>query len=417
MFRNEKVQRDSGFFFLQGNQNNKGNKDTEERALHHTLTLEGGTSIGRDVLLALAVRGAVRTRLIAGTAVGLGNAVRVASLLRVIVLVSANIRVKTRGTERRKHGVVVGHLHRGVETLVILEYVRLVSLDISTTRRAVALDRNVAERCVVIALVLNVLAIPVDLTTSPFNSSLSIAGLTSRPERELHPRGSLGELVAAGGFVPSLRLLEGAFHLAVDGPVDVVFCPVDFVLMPFFKGVVIANFRFAAVVICIIESIPYSDQWRSGGRHTVKDTLEVIVRLDIIQIRTHKLKIDLILGIRQQDKRRHNTSSTAALYLALDLSIPNVVVVREQRPHSTIGHCHDEVSVIDLGEATVHPVVLGSVAQVLGVESCVVEVVPAVGLILADGFGDAGVEGEGGERVTASETVGACSAFSIFCAC
>lgn len=151
--------------------------------------------------------------------------------------------------------------------------------------------------------------------------------------------------------------------------------------------------------------------------HTVKNTLEIIVRLNIIQVRTHKLKINLILGIRQQNKRRHNTSPTAALYLTLDLSIPNVVVVRKQRPHGTIRHGHDEVSIVDLGKTTVHPVVLAGVAQILGVEGCAVEVVPGVGFVLAGGFGNAGVEGEGGEGVTASETVGACSTFSVFCVC
>lgn len=150
---------------------------------------------------------------------------------------------------------------------------------------------------------------------------------------------------------------------------------------------------------------------------TVKNTLEIIVRLNIIQIRTHKLKINLILGIRQQNKCRHNTSPTATLYLALDLSIPNVVVVRKQRPHSAIRHGHDEVSIVDLGEATVHPVILARVAKVLGVEGCAVEVVPGVGFVMADGFGDAGVEGEGGEGVTASKAVGACSTFSVFCVC
>ena len=151
------------------------------------------------------------------------------------------------------------------------------------------------------------------------------------------------------------------------------------------------------------------------NQHTVKNTLEVIVRLNIGQIGPHKLKIDLVLRIRQQNKRRHDTLPAAALYLGRDLSIPNVMVVREKRPNAFLWHGHEQVSILHLGKTAVYPVVLARVPQVLGVQGRVVKVVPRVGLVLADGFGETGVEGEGCERVTSSQTESASTALSIFC--
>ena len=179
--------------------------------------------------------------------------------------------------------------------------------------------------------------------------------------------------------------------------------PVDFVGVPIFEGVPIIaiNLKLVSVVVCT-PLAKWSQTLARGYQHTVKNTLEVIVGLNVGQIGPDKLKINLVLGIRQQNERRHDTLSTATLDLGRDLSVPHVVVVREQCPNAFLRHGHEQVSVLHLGETAVHPVVLCRVSKVFGVQGRIVEVVPCVGLVLADGLGETRVEGERCKRVTSS---------------
>ena len=161
--------------------------------------------------------------------------------------------METVGTERGNHRVVVGNLDGVVETLVILEDVRLAALDVRTIRSVIAFDVDLANLRIVVAGFLDVFAVPVNLTTGPVNGSLGVAGLTGGPEGHLHARGSLGEFEALRGFVPCVLLFQSALHIAIDRPVDVVVLPVNFVGVPIFEGVAIIaiNFGLASVVVCI----------------------------------------------------------------------------------------------------------------------------------------------------------------------
>lgn len=136
--------------------------------------------------------------------------------------------------------------------------------------------------------------------------------------------------------------------------------------------------------------------------------------MDILQIGADKLQVNLVLGVRQEDEARDDAGATAALDLGGDLAVPDVVVVGEEGADAVLGHVDVQVAVLHLGEAAVGPIGLGGIAQVLGVEAGVVEVVPLVGGALAGGFGGARVEGEGEQRVTAAETEATRTTFAVF---
>lgn len=147
---------------------------------------------------------------------------------------------------------------------------------------------------------------------------------------------------------------------------------------------------------------------------TVQHTLEVVVGLHIGQIGTDEFVINLILGVSQQDKTGDNTGTTAALHLGGDLSVPEVVVVGDEGTTTVLGHGEQQVAVLELDIAAVDPVILGGVAEILGAQDGIVEVVPLVGLALADGFGGAGFGGVGEERIAASETETTGTTFTVF---
>lgn len=94
--------------------------------------------------------------------------------------------METGGTERGNHRIVVGNLDGVVQALVILENVRLAALDVGTIRSVVAFDVDLANLRVVVTGFLDVFAVPVNLTASPVDGSLGVAGLAGRPEGELH---------------------------------------------------------------------------------------------------------------------------------------------------------------------------------------------------------------------------------------
>lgn len=125
---------------------------------------------------------------------------------------------------------------------------------------------------------------------------------------------------------------------------------------------------------------------------TVQDALPVIVGLDLGQIGADELIIEFVLDVGEQNEGGDDTLTAAALDLALDLAVPDVVVVGEQGAAALGWHGHDKIAVLGLGFAAVHPVVLGRIAQVLVIAGGIVEVVPGVLLAHADGLGSAGIE-------------------------
>lgn len=62
---------------------------------------------------------------------------------------------------------------------------------------------DILDHSIVVA-VLHVRTVPVDLTSSPLNSTLSITSLTSGPQTELNSGWGLRVVVLAGGRIVSL---------------------------------------------------------------------------------------------------------------------------------------------------------------------------------------------------------------------
>lgn len=137
-------------------------------------------------------------------------------------------------------------------------------------------------------------------------------------------------------------------------------------------------------------------------RPTVRDSLEVIIGLNIVKIGTNKLEVNLVLDIRKQDESCHHTLATATLHFSGNLAVPDVVVVGEQSADGAIGHGEEKVAILGQRLTAVHPIGLASISQVLGVDGNVVQVVPGVGLVLTDGRGGARAELEGRKRVTST---------------
>jgi hypothetical protein len=125
---------------------------------------------------------------------------------------------------------------------------------------------------------------------------------------------------------------------------------------------------------------------------TVQNSLEVPVGLDLAQIGTNPFVIDLVLGIGEKDKCSDHTLTAATLDVGTNLAVPDIVVVREERSHTVLGHGEKEVSVLKLGVSAVNPIGFGSVAEIFVVCSGIIKVVPLVGLALANGHGGAGIE-------------------------
>lgn len=94
-----------------------------------------------------------------------------------------------------------------------------------------ALDGDLAEGGKVVAVVADVLGVPVDLAAGPLDGVLGVGGVTTRPDGELDTGGGLGEVPLVGGGVPGVGLLEGAADLAVDEPDDLVRGPLDLVVV------------------------------------------------------------------------------------------------------------------------------------------------------------------------------------------
>lgn len=134
-----------------------------------------------------------------------------------------------------------------------------------------------------------------------------------------------------------------------------------------------------------------------------------------MEIVADKLKVDLVQHVGHQNERGDDALAAAALHLALDLSVPDVVVVGDQRA-APLGHLHDQVVlVVDLRIAAVQPVVLGGVAQELRVDDHIVLAdVEVVFLVDADRRRRAGFHGVRGQRVAAAQAEVAGAAAAVF---
>lgn len=166
---------------------------------------------------------------------------------RVAVLVPL-IHIEARSLERLDGSPLVRILNRVVGRQHVGVDVALVLVGPGGRVRVVALDRDLAERRVVVPVLLDVLRVPVDLAARPLDGALFVGGEAAGPEGELDARGGLGVVPLREGLVPGLALLLGAADLAVDGPGDLLGGPADLVLVPLAVGVVDGD--VTALVVC-----------------------------------------------------------------------------------------------------------------------------------------------------------------------
>lgn len=154
------------------------------------------------------------------------------------------------------------------------------------------------------------------------------------------------------------------------------------------------------------------------GQLTVWNALEIPVGLRSAQVHAHKLVVDLVLDVGQQDKGRHHAAAAARLELGLDVAVPHVLGRRQHGADAVLGHGQQHITVVVGGLALGHPVGRGGIAEVvadvgnagqLGVEGH--------RLGLAHGLRDTRVEGKGHSGVAAAEAVGANTTLAIFWGC
>lgn len=255
----------------QGDQSNNGNQNSEEGTIQDSLVLRRSSVLvagGRGLAALAESGGAARAARGAGTgaaatALGIARLVSRATIARgdsvgaAAGLVrrsrsgraGAKVHVKSGSTKGGEHGVVVGDLDGAFDTGLVLEDVCLAALDISTAGRVVAFDGDFAKSSVVVTGVLDVLAIPVDLTAGPGNGTRGVAGLTSGPQGQLHSGGRLRVHVLLAGLVVGGFLFESSLHHTVDRPGDGLGLPVNGVLVPGAKGVTARDGCVSAVVV------------------------------------------------------------------------------------------------------------------------------------------------------------------------
>lgn len=248
---------------LERDKSHDGNQDGEERAVQNTLVLVGSSAVAGGTLAERAGGGggvSVRVRRGASSALTLltratvgvgGNAVgAVAAAGGSGAGASTEGHVQTGSTQGAENSGVTGDLDIGLHGVAGGEDVRVVASGGDSVGSGVACNIDLTDGSVVVTGILNILAVPVNLTTSPGDSTGGIAGLTGGPEGHLQAGGGLGVLVLLGGGVVGIGLLDSAHHGAVDDPLQLFGLPVDLVGVPVIEGVLAAHGGVGAVVPC-----------------------------------------------------------------------------------------------------------------------------------------------------------------------
>jgi hypothetical protein len=140
---------------------------------------------------------------------------------RTLTRAGSLLGVLASGKERGQDGIVVANNNGIVSTELVLIPVSFVALVVVSRGRVVAINSlsmisimhmitngyvqtyDILDHSIVVAI-LHVRAVPVNLTTSPFNSTLSVTSLTSGPQTELDSRWGLRVVVLAGGRIVRL---------------------------------------------------------------------------------------------------------------------------------------------------------------------------------------------------------------------
>lgn len=103
--------------------------------------------------------------------------------------------------------------------------------------RLVAFHGHVGEAGKVVAVLLDLIRVPVDGSTSPVNRALCVGLETTGPDGELDTGRRLGELELVARFVERRGLEDTASKLPINVPFDLLWCPFNFVLVPVVVGI------------------------------------------------------------------------------------------------------------------------------------------------------------------------------------
>lgn len=88
---------------------------------------------------------------------------------------------------------------------------------------------DVGDCSIVVAVVLNIGAVPVDESSRPIYRSLAVRSQTSGPQRKLDPCWTLWVVKSVACRVPCFTSLQRAGNLSIDGPSQLIRLPIDFV--------------------------------------------------------------------------------------------------------------------------------------------------------------------------------------------
>lgn len=91
------------------------------------------------------------------------------------------------------------------------------------------MDVDISDCSIVVSVVLDVGAVPVDESACPIYCSLAVRCQTSRPQRKLDTRWALWVVEFVICSVPCVTSLERPGNLSIDGPGELVWLPIEFV--------------------------------------------------------------------------------------------------------------------------------------------------------------------------------------------
>ena len=84
---------------------------------------------------------------------------------------------------------------------------------------------------------MHILAVPVNFTTSPIDSTLGVGGKTTGPERQFETSRSLREHILFGSSVVCLVFIQDADGFSVEIPGDRIGSPINLVGVEVFERV------------------------------------------------------------------------------------------------------------------------------------------------------------------------------------
>jgi hypothetical protein len=300
-------------------------------------------------------------------------------------------RVRTRGhvRARREEGgqnrILVG-IHNGVvRALGVVVVVGLVLVRAGRRVRVEALHRDALELRVVVSILLDVLAVPVDQTARPVDRSLAVGRQTTRPDRQLHSRRSLRVAPLVTRRVPSILAVLGASDLAVDEPGDGVGRPLDLV-----------------VVEVVVGTAGHGDVHAVG---VVGDALGVEVGLRGHQVHTDELVVDFVLDVGEEDECCDHAGSAGCPEAGFDVAVPHVEGRGQHCAHRLRRHGQQCGVLVCNSLAVHHPVCLRGVSEIFVLGHDATHVLEGEGSTSAHRLRNAGVESKRGLRVATSQTV------------